>query len=201
VAEPLPPHRDPARWDELIAGVSPETILVVIEREMGAALRAHCQPEDVWQETLAVAWRDRAQHDWTGTRAFRGWLVAIAKNRVKDVARAMTREKRGGDARPTLFSGMDVPEGATLSQLLPAGSSTPSRVAAHREEARIIAKALEALPEETREVVRLHLLEELKMDDVAARLGVAVHVARYRFLKGAEAYARALRSLRSGSGP
>jgi RNA polymerase sigma factor (sigma-70 family) len=197
--EPLPPHRDPKQFDDLVASVSPEAILVLIDREMGPGVRAECQPEDVWQETLALAWRDRDQHRWEGLRAYRGWLIAIAKNRIRNIARDAGRAKRGGGARPVLLSGLEGAGDVSLSALLPAGSTTPSRIAGHAESARFIARALDDLPEDQRDVVRLHLLEEVAIPEVAERLGVAPHVARYRLLKGMEQFTRTLRALRSAS--
>src|SRR5262245_4662315 len=137
-SEPLAPHRDPRRFDEVVAGVSPESLLVVIERAMGPLLRQLLTPEDVWQETLALAWRDGAQHAWTGPRAYRAWLVTIAHNRLRDLARTLTREKRGAGERPLLFSGIAPDASASLSALLPAGSTTPSRIAGASEQAQLM---------------------------------------------------------------
>ncbi len=193
------PHRDPARFDEVVASVTPEAVLAIIEREMGPAARAVCEPDDVWQETLALAWRDREQHVWEGPRPYRRWLLTIAKNRIRHIVRDAAREKRGGGARPALFSGLDVGGATSISQVLPAGSVTPSRIVRHREEASLVLQALAALPDDERDFVRLHLLEEQTMDETAAALGVAPHVARHRVFKGSQRFAKSLRILRSAS--
>jgi RNA polymerase sigma-70 factor (ECF subfamily) len=200
-AESFAPHCDPRRFDEVVASVSPESLLVVIEHCMGPALREQVTAEDLWQETLALAWRDRAQHTWTGARAFRAWLVTIAKNRIRDVARTLGRDKRGAGERPLLFSGIAADGSASLSALLPAGSTTPSRIAGAREQAQLIRAALAELPEELREIVRLHLFEEQTMGEVARALGITIDTAWYRFRKGAALYAQSLRVLRSQSRP
>ena len=44
---------------------------------VGKALLARLAPEDVWQETLLHAWRDRAQCTWQGLPAFRRWLIFL----------------------------------------------------------------------------------------------------------------------------
>lgn len=193
------PHRDPRRFDEVVASVSPESLLVVIERAMGPLLKDHCTPEDVWQETLALAWRDGAQHSWTGARAYRAWLITIANNRIKDLVRTLSREKRGAGERTLLFSGIAVDEARSLSALLPAGSTTPSRIASAGEQARIMREALAQLPPELGDVVRLHLFEERTMEEAARELGITIDAAWYRFRKGAELYARSLGALRSQS--
>ncbi len=195
----LPPHRDPLRFDALIESISPESLLVVIERSMGPALAAACSPEDIWQETLAVAWRDREQHAWTGPRDYRTWLVTLARNRVRDLARTLSREKRGGGERPLLFSGLEFGAVAGLEQLLPAGSTTPSRIVGTRERARLMQEALAALPAELGDVVRLHLFDEQTMEAVAASLSITLDQAWYRFRKGSALYAKRLALLRSQS--
>ncbi len=195
----LPPHCDPRRFDELIASISPESLLVVIERSMGPAVTAACSVEDIWQETLAVAWRDREQHSWNGPRDYRSWLITLARNRVRDLARTLSRDKRGGGERPVLFSGLEFGAVSALDQLLPAGSTTPSRVAGARERAHLMAEALAALPEELGDVVRLHLFEEQTMEAAAAALAITLDQAWYRFRKGSALYAKRLALLRSQS--
>ena len=48
--------------------------------------------------------------------------------------------------------------------------------------------ALDSLPDEVREVVRLRLYEQLTMEDVAIRLNIGLSAAWRRFRKGAELY-------------
>lgn len=186
--DPLPPHRDPAQFDDLVEQVGPESILVMISREMGPAVRACCEPDDVWQETLAAAWRDRDQHVWQGLPVYRAWLVAIARNRLRDIARAAGAEKRGGGAAAERIS---------LSDALPAGSLTPSRVALVNERARIMLEALATLPPELEPVVRLHLFEERTMEDIAATEGIGVSAAWHRLRKGVTLYREALQVLQT----
>ncbi|MCE9634527.1 MAG: sigma-70 family RNA polymerase sigma factor [Planctomycetes bacterium] len=191
----LPPHRDPARFDDLVLEVGPESLLVMISRQMGPAARALCEPEDVWQETLAAAWRDRAQHEWTGLPVYRAWLVAIARNRIQDVVRAAGAAKRGGGAGAARFTDLRGPGSGSLSDALPAGSVTPSRVAHHNERARIMVAALESLPADVEPIVRMHLFEERTMEDISADLGLGVSAAWHRFRKGVALYRDALKSL------
>lgn len=194
------PHCDPARFDEVIASITPESILVVIERAMGETVRRWCGPEDVWQETLVCAWRDREQHRWEGPRAYRSWVITIAKNRIRDIARGLSREKRGGGEAPVLLSALAPSDGGSIASLLPAGSTTPSRVAGHLEQSRLLAASLDSLDDDVRDVVRLHLFEDRRMEDVARELGLSIDTAWRRFRKGAAAYARKLQSLRTQAG-
>jgi RNA polymerase sigma factor (sigma-70 family) len=201
VSDPLgspldpPPHADPARWDDLIEGVNPAAILVVIASTMSRRLRDHCAPEDIWQETLAHAWRDRDQHAWRGAPAFRAWLFEIARNRIREAARSLATDKRGSGRAAARFSEMGATPSVSISGLLPADSVTPSRILAHGEKAAAMRAALDGLPPELEPIVRMHVLEELPMEAIAESLGIGVSAAWHRFRKGSVLYARRLAEL------
>ncbi|MCE9635306.1 MAG: RNA polymerase sigma factor [Planctomycetes bacterium] len=193
------PHADPAQWDRLIESVGPDGVLVAIGRMMGPVVRARCQAEDVWQETLIAAWRDREQHRWTGVKDYRSWLLTIARNRVTDIARRASAEKRGGETPAVGFGDLAPPADGSVTDLFPAGSVTPSRIASHRERAVLMQQALESLPEEFEAVLRLHLFEERPMENVVAELGIGLSAGWYRLRRGTALYVAALEALRSGS--
>ncbi|MCE9635330.1 MAG: RNA polymerase sigma factor [Planctomycetes bacterium] len=195
----LPPHMDPARFDALLESVGPEEILVIIARAMGPALRGRFEPEDVWQETLASAWKDRATHTWESPTAYRRWLVVIAKNRIHDLARAGSRLKRGGENATGLFSERKPAESVSLADVLPAGSVTPSRVAQHNERSRLMLAALDELPADVEPVVRLHLFEDRTMESIAEELGIHLAAAWRRLRKGVTIYRERLVALEAAS--
>lgn len=187
-----PQHLDQVSWDTLVEALGPASCIVVIDSWMGKAVTSQVSPEDIWQEALFLAWRDRDQHEWRGVRAYRGWLLEIARNRIRHHARRASAQKRGGGAAPALFSEMGLEEGVTLGSLLPYGSTTPSRVAHTNEQALRMRTAMAELPDEQSEVLRMHLFEEREMTDVAAALDIGLSAAWYRFRAGSEAYARLL---------
>jgi RNA polymerase sigma factor (sigma-70 family) len=177
--------------------VNPAAVLVVIASTMSRQLKDQCSPEDIWQETLTHAWRDRDQHVWQSPSAFRAWLFEIARNRIREAARNLAAGKRGGGRAPARFSEMGATPSISISAMLPADSVTPSRVFAHSEKAVLMNKALASLPRDLEPVVRMHLFEELPMETVAERLGLGVSAAWHRFRKGSEIYARMVSSLAS----
>ncbi|MBK9385526.1 MAG: sigma-70 family RNA polymerase sigma factor [Planctomycetes bacterium] len=189
------------QWNRLIESVGPAAMLLVVRARMSPAMLARLAPEDVWQETLLHAWRDRTQCTWQGLPAFRRWLISILEHRLLDLAEAAERKKRGGGAQPLSLDARAAPaEASSLGFAGPIASTTPSRVAMDREAATAIAEALQELPEELREVVRLRLIEDLSMPEVAERTGLGLSAAQHRFRKGAESYQRALaRRLRGDS--
>ena len=188
----------PVAWDDLIQAAGPPSLLVVIESRMSAALRRRIAPEDIFQEALLHAWRDRARCEWRGVKAFRSWLLSIIDHRIRDAADREDAEKRGGGRAVVSIntgeSGSFSGTGAGQPVMPPAlvASTTPSRVAIYREQAQAMRAAIEALPDELREVVRLRLFEQRTIEQIAAQLSLGEAAVRHRFRKGAEAYQRRL---------
>lgn len=182
------PHLDPREWSRLIERLEMPVVLVVISSWMGERLRRECTAEDIWQESLAMAWRDRAAHRWQGLRTFRGWLLGIARNRIHDAVDRMDAKKRGGGRRTSSLAALCERRDASVSDLLPPATTTPSRAAAAAERAEMLRAALATLPPEYETVVRLRLFEELPMREVAARAGVSLTTATQRFFRGAALY-------------
>jgi len=187
-------HIDPSRWEEIIRDAGPDAMLVVIRSAMSKKLREHFAPEDIWQETLTHAWRDRAQHRWESPAAFRAWLFEIARNRIREAARNLATEKRGAGRGAARFSELVPTSSASLSGFLPGDSQTPSRVVRRGEKEELLRKALSELPPDLESIVRMHLLEELTMEAIAERLNIGVSAAWHRFRKGSEMLARILPS-------
>ncbi len=89
-----------------------------------------------------MAWRDRENHDWQGLRSYRAWLLGIAKNRIRNAAEWMDAKKRGGGQEVETFSALLASRDGSVSALLPPRSTTPSRMAGHRERADVMETAL-----------------------------------------------------------
>jgi len=187
---PEAPHRSPTSWGEVVDSIDAANVFVVITGWLSAEARAELSVEDIWQETLWMAWRDRHQHEWVSVSRYRSWLLGIAKNRVMDMMRALGRKKRGGPIRTARFSDLGGPE--TVGGILPPQSTTPSRVASNMERARTFERALSALDEDLNNIVRLRLFEELSTDDAAKRLGIPLSTAKHRLVRGMQAYRRQL---------
>jgi RNA polymerase sigma-70 factor, ECF subfamily len=192
--DPSPlPHATAASWSSLVESVGPASLLVVIEGRMSVALKARMTADDVLQESLLQAWRDREKCEWRGIGPFRRWLLTIVDNRLKDIAERESRLKRGGGRAALPFDRRESDDSSAPPRYAgPVASTTPSRAAMDRETAEIMRESLEAAPEDVREVVRLRLFEELTIEETAERLGIGFSAVRHRFRRGAEAYYREL---------
>ena len=189
-------------WDELMEAIGPASLLVVIETRLGTALKRRYSAEDVFQEAVMHAWRDRAKCEWRGVRAFRSWMLTIIDNRIRDLADREGAQKRGGGRAEIAVSQLGRPGADGGPPPLPMGmvTTTPSKVAIFREQAAAMRAALEGLEDDVREVVRLRLFEQMGVEEIAEELGLGVGAVRHRFRRGAEAYhQRLLRTLAGSS--
>lgn len=184
-------------WDRLIEAIGPASILVVIESRLSDSLKRQISADDIWQEALLHVWRDRHKCTWRGVKAFRAWVLSIIENRIRDYADYAGAGKRNSGSAPVMFSTLEQPRSNDASGSLfagPAGSTTPSRVAIYREQAAAMQTALNSLPDNVREVVRLRLFEQLSVQDVAERLELTPSGVRHRFRDGSALYQSRLTS-------
>jgi RNA polymerase sigma-70 factor (ECF subfamily) len=189
---------DPHTWDRWIEAVSPPAMLLVIGESMSSDVRAHFAPEDVWQETLLRAWRTRERFEWRGLSSFRRWLLQIAERCIWDAADRIKAQKRGGGARGLTIDGGSSPSDSRPDAAFALiASTTPSRVAAHREHSRAMREALDGLPTELREIVWLRLFEDLSCEEVAQKLDLGVSAVKHRFRKAGQLYRARLNHLLS----
>lgn len=193
---PLPPAANsPGAWDELVESIGPASILVIIDSRMSTGLKRRLAPEDIWQESLLHAWRDRHQYTHTGPKGFRSWLLTIVDHRIHEAVVREGAQKRGGGLTETPLSnlvGSRDAGGGNSQPPCPLSSTTPSRVAIYREQAEAMRAALEGLPDDLQAVVRSRLFEQRTLEQTAADLGVTLAAVRYRFARGVEAYREAL---------
>jgi RNA polymerase sigma-70 factor (ECF subfamily) len=181
---------DPAKWSHLMESVGPASLLVVIENRMSRALKQSTSAEDILQDSFLHAWRDRGQCEWRGVRAFRSWLLSVIDHRIQNAAARESAQKRGGGVRKRAISSLvsESMEGSGSAWAGPAISTTPSQIAMYRERASAMQEALAAMPSDLQAIVHMRLFEQLRLEDIAARMSIGVEAVRHRFRKGSELY-------------
>ncbi len=156
--------------------VSPESarLLLLIRRRGARALGGDCDAEDLLQAMLLRAWRLLPGLEWRGPQAFYGWLAAIAEGVVGDRVKYVAAGKRGPVRHlESLPPGPGADSGACRPFEPADRATTISRSAARREDYARLARALDALDPEDREVVELHLLEAKPIRAVAEAIGLS----------------------------
>lgn len=139
--------------------------------QIGRRLQGKVDPGDVVQETFLEAHRQMAQFRGTTEAELVAWLRRILGGQLALVFRRYLGTK-GRDVKleRELVAQLDQSSQA-LDGGLVASYSTPSQHASRREQAVLLAEALDRLPEDYREVIILRHLEVLSFPDVARRMG------------------------------
>jgi RNA polymerase sigma-70 factor (ECF subfamily) len=137
-------------------------------------LQSKLDPADVVQEAFLRAHDRFAQFRGRSEGEFVGWLRQVLASRMAELVRHYCGTRRR-DVRleQDLVTALDQSSCAIARHLIAPGSS-PSQHAARREQAVILADALQRLPEHYREVIILHQLEDLSFPEAALRLGRSV---------------------------
>jgi RNA polymerase sigma-70 factor (ECF subfamily) len=156
-------------------------LLAFIERRLGPALRGKVEPQDILQEVAVKALRDAPPG---GTDPF-SWLCRLAEQCIIDGHRRFAAGKRavGRERAGNAPSGED---GQDLVALLAASITTPSLAAVRNERRVRLDAALETLPADQREALRLRYGEGLGTREIALRLDksdVAVRVLLSRTIQ------------------
>ncbi|MDH7570237.1 MAG: sigma-70 family RNA polymerase sigma factor [Armatimonadota bacterium] len=125
---------------------------------------------DLTQDVFLRAWEGLPR--LKSPAAFRGWLYQIAANRVRDYWKS---------PKPEMLSteGNGEEEGEGLLPL-PDPSPGPERTAVRTHLREAVARALERLAPERREVVVLHHLRGMDVREIAKVLGVAEGTVKSR---------------------
>ena len=117
--------------------------------------------QDIWQRVIT------GRTGWKPEASFATWLYTIAHNRLGDHWRSLKhRPAAPADAEERL-AGMADPD-------------TPERVLSAFERRRELQLALEALPEEQREVLLLRLEQELSLEAIGSITGVGRETVKSR---------------------
>ena len=156
------------------------------------AIQGKVDASDVVQETFLEAYRDFAQFRGTTEAELMAWLRRILASNLADQARRFTGARRR-DVRLERRLADELDESSrVLDRGLAARQSTPSERAAHREQALLLAEALERLPADYREVIILRHLEELRFPEVAQRMGRTLDSVKNLWTRALDRLRRAL---------
>ena len=141
--------------------------------------------EDLAQETLAEAWRQR--HKLRDPEGQTPWLAAIARNVCLRWARRRGRDlaRRGHVDRDGIAATGDLDD-------WPAESADPTADLERAELARLLDRALAMVPPEARAVLLERYVRESPPAEVAARLGLSEGAAHKRLQRGRLALRRVL---------
>ena len=156
-------------------GAFEELLLLHQKKVYNLCLRMSANPDDALdlsQEAFLRAWRSLGQYQFEAN--FSTWLFRLTSNICIDFLR---RKKRRQETSLT-ESYDDSDEGAELS--VPDAQPGPEQQAITNETKIELARAMEQLSPEHREILQLRVIEDLQYEQIADILGVRVGTVKSR---------------------
>jgi RNA polymerase sigma-70 factor (ECF subfamily) len=162
------------------------------ERQLEGRIAVRVDASDIIQQTFLQAHRSFPQFAGQDVRQLAAWLEGILDHKVagaiRDHALLQKRNVQRDRSLDDSHGGM-----ASLKQQLDAGHSTPSQKAMRGEEEQLLSQALNVLPNDQREAVRLRHLEGWALADIARHLGRSPAATAGLIKRGMQALRRQLR--------
>src|SRR5262245_7859779 len=145
-------------------------LTLLARMQIDRRLQGKVDASDLVQETFLEAHRDFRQFRGETEAEFAAWLRRILATNIANLVRRF-KATRQRDLRLERKLTLELEASSRLlARGLAASQSTPSEQVVRREQAVILADALERLPRHYREVIVLRQLEGLSFPEVARRL-------------------------------
>lgn len=154
-----------------LLGMYHDYLALLARLEIGRRLQSKIDPSDVVQETFLGAHRYFPEFRGVTEGELIAWLRRILANTIATSARRyLGTQCRDLKLEQELMVGLDR-SSCALDGGLVLSHSTPSERAVQREQAVVLANAINRLPEHYQEVIVLHHLDGMTLPDVARRMG------------------------------
>jgi RNA polymerase sigma-70 factor (ECF subfamily) len=144
---------------------------------IGGALRIKLDPSDLVQETFLKAHRDFAGFAGGTERELVAWLRRILVRSLANQAKHHRRQARDQQRQESLDHLLEQSDLA-LQNALAARAPSPSEAASHREQAVLLADAVDRLSPDYREAFVLRTLEHVPFEEIAIRMGRSTGAVR-----------------------
>jgi RNA polymerase sigma-70 factor (ECF subfamily) len=137
-------------------------------------------PSDVVQQALLASFAGFDQFRGATVEDLKAWLIAIVRNQARQAGRFWNQDRRevGREQR--------LPSESGSRPDLAGSSSDPAEKAERKERTRHVLAALDRLPAEEAEIVRLRNFESLTFIEIAGRLECSETAARERWVAALE---------------
>jgi RNA polymerase sigma-70 factor (ECF subfamily) len=140
--------------------------------------------EDVFQETFLQI--HRSGHTFDLARRFRPWMYTIAVNKGRDWHRRNSRRKALSLSAP-----MGQGDGVSFVDLLASDIESPDSPLSTAEEASIVKRVVDSLPEHQREIILLSYFQQMSYNQIAETLRIPLGTVKSRLHSAIAAFARA----------
>jgi RNA polymerase sigma-70 factor, ECF subfamily len=160
----------------------------MIAARLDPRLATRLDPSDVVQETLADAARRLTDYLRDRPLPFYPWLHRLAADRLARTHKHHVASTVRGIGREEPIDGPshDQATSTRLVDRLAANDTTPGHRVAREERRVLLAKAIERMSEDDREILGLRYLDQLAFDEIAAVLEIGLGAAKMRHLRAVD---------------
>ena len=168
---------DKSALNQLWAVYGPR-VLWLVRLRMGKELRSQLESMDMVQDVLVSALKDLGKFTYKNEGDFLRWLSRIAENRLRGQIDKLHANKRDIRKEVRLNRYRPTAEDSFIAALEGVDTTTPSSIMSKREELDKLARAIEALTPQYREVIVLTKIEGLSYKEIGDRLGKSSDAVR-----------------------
>ena len=167
-------------------------VLWIIRLRMGRELRSKLESMDLVQDVLMSALKDLGTFKYKTEGDLLRWLSRIAENRLRGHLQRFHANKRDIRKEVRLNGYRPTAEDSVVTALDAVVTTTPSAIMSKREDLDKLAKAIDALKPEYRQVIVLTKIEGLSYKEIGEKLGKSADAARMLFSRAMAALTGAL---------
>ncbi|MFC1604446.1 RNA polymerase sigma factor [Planctomycetota bacterium] len=161
-----------------LCNVYGERVHWIVRLRMGTELRSKLESMDVVQDVLVSALRDLGDFKYKDEGDFLRWLSKIAENRLRDNVDKLHTNKRDIRKEVRLDNYGQTTGGRFIGVRGPIVTTTPSVIMSRKEDLDELAKAMDKLKPEYKEVIVLTKIEGLSYKEISDRLGKSDEAVR-----------------------
>ena len=129
-------------------------------------LRSKFDASDIVQQTMMDAHKNLAQFQGKTEAELKAWLRKMLIHDLADELRKFARDKRDAGLEVAIHT-----SSGRVASFLNVPQTSPSAGAARKEEAVRLADAVARLPDDQRDAIELHHLQEYSLEETARRMG------------------------------
>jgi len=174
-------------------------VLAAVRARLGAELRGKLESWDVVQDALLASLKNVQSFDQSSEGAFLNWLAKVVENRIRDQLDYFRAEKRDHRLERPLVGPRSAESSAPLDLPGRSCAPTPSQALILSEDLARLEKAMDQLPEESRELIVAVKIEGRTYDEIAQALDKSPDAVRMQVKRALSALTKAFRDLEAKS--
>ncbi len=174
-------HRDDHRTEQLKRYQS--WLRCLARMEIDSRFQGKFSASDAVQQTMLAAWQDWDQFRGDSEAQRRAWLRQILAYQLAKLARHYVGTQKRDVSREASIEASLAQSSLRIENFLAADQSSPSGQAIANEQSLALARVLEELPDDYRQVIELRNLQDLSHEEVAQQMNRSVGAVRMLWMR------------------